>query len=140
MIEPRKRRINWYVVIQGVVLFCIQLPFLPPTIEFVRTSEVVSAKVIALNAGGKHPQVVFTTPDGQRISVPASSFFHSVEVGDTVEMRYDPREPQIAEMNTLFGVWGIQLVFGWLSACLILGGLLGLSAKGSEFEASNDKK
>lgn len=122
------RRINWFAIILGVVTFCIQLPFLSLEIKFVKTSKVVPAEVVKLNAGGKHPQVEFTTLDGQNISVPASSW-SSVSVGDTVEVRYDPKHPRIAKMNTLWGVWGLHLMVVWVSAGFILGGLLGFPSK-----------
>ncbi|VXC97290.1 conserved hypothetical protein [Burkholderia sp. 8Y] len=139
MIKSRKRRINWPGVVIGLAILCIQYPFLSVEMRFVRASKVVSGKVVKLNAG-RHPQVEFTTLEGQRISVPASAW-SSIDVGDVVEMRYDPREPRIAEMNTLWGMWGIQLMAGWIAACFILGGLLGLpSSIGLGLQKDNDAK
>jgi hypothetical protein len=140
MTNRTRRRINWPVVFSGIALFCIQLSFLPSTVEFVRTSKVAQAEVVGLNAGGKHPQVEFTTFDGEHISVPTSSWFRSVSVGDKVEMRYDPKHPRIARINSLFGVWFLHLFCGVPAIVLAVGGLLGLSGKGSEFEEGNDSK
>lgn len=132
----KKRRTNWFVVVQGIVVFCIMLPFVPPQIAFMRTSKVALAEVVKLNAG-RHPQVEFTTADGQRISVPTSTW-QSVDVGDRFEMRYDPANPRIAHVNSLWGLWGIHVIFSLVSAGLVLGGVLGLSAKRSEGESNND--
>nr|WP_244849614.1 DUF3592 domain-containing protein [Caballeronia sp. SL2Y3] len=119
-------------------MFCIQLSFLPNTIEFVRVSKVAFAEVVKLNAGGKHPEVAFTTSDGQRISVPTSSWFHSVDVGDKVEIRYDPRQPGNATMNTLFGVWSLHLFCGVPAMVLILSGLLGFPRQGWGVNENDD--
>ena len=44
MTNRTRRRINWPVVFSGIALFCIQLSFLPSTVEFVRTSKVAQAE------------------------------------------------------------------------------------------------
>ncbi len=119
-------------------MFCVQLSFLPNTMEFVRDSKVALAEVVKLNAGSKHPQVRFTTSDGQSVSVSTSSWFRSVDVGDKVEMRYDPKEPGKATMNTLFGVWFLHLFCGIPAIVLILSGLLGFPRQGWGFNEDND--
>lgn len=125
MIRFNKSHVNWTAVVIGIIIFGLQLPLLPSTVDFVKSSKVVTGEVVRLNAGGKHPQVEFITLRGERVSVPASSWFHFAEIGDKVEMRYDPKNSHDAQMNTFFGIWGVHLMFCWVALMFLFGGILG---------------
>ncbi|MDR5745115.1 DUF3592 domain-containing protein [Caballeronia sp. LZ029] len=136
MIKPVKRRIGLFAALLGIFLLCIQRPALPSTVDFLKTSKVVPGEVVKLVPDGKHPQVEFTTLDGQHISVTASSE-SSLSVGDKVQMRYDPRQPYVAEVSTLWDVWGVRLFFAWPAMGLLVGELLGLSARWKSISEGN---
>ncbi|WP_248322782.1 DUF3592 domain-containing protein [Caballeronia sp. Sq4a] len=108
----KDRGIRRYVIVVGAALLLVQQPARPPTIHFLSTSQVVPGEVVRLNSDGQHPQVEFTTLDGQRISIAARSP-SPISVGDKVEMRYDTKQPHIAKINTLWDVWGAHLFQAW---------------------------
>jgi hypothetical protein len=60
--------------------------------------------------GRIHPVVRFKTVDGSEI-VAHSDQHHNVQRGDTVELLYDPRDPQQIEITTLSRAQNRRLLF-----------------------------
>lgn len=64
------------------------------------------------------PVYVFTDRQGQSVKVTSStaSFPPPGEVGDKIEVLYDPQNPQHSIQNRFFSVWGIAAIAGGVGA------------------------
>jgi hypothetical protein len=123
--KPVRKRPNWLTVAVGILMLLLQAPFLPESIQYQFYSASAWGEVVRLNAGGFHPEVVFTTQAGERISFAGSSTFRT-EVGDRLEVRYRPEEPRMAHLNQLRDIWAMELFFTGFGGILIIGGLFGM--------------
>ncbi|MDR5783636.1 DUF3592 domain-containing protein [Caballeronia sp. LZ065] len=132
----QKKKTNWDSVVIGVVLFLPQLWILPSTIEFQKKSIVTTGEVVRLNAGRFHPEVAFVTRDGEKRSFSGSTA-QATEVGDRVEVRYRPANPSDAEMNELFSLWGLHIIWTGVTGAIVILGFLGV-APDSRRRAKND--
>jgi hypothetical protein len=121
-----KKKTNWDSVMIGVIFFLPQLWIFPLTFEFQRNSIVTTGEVIRLNAGRFHPEVAFTTRDGEKRSF-AGSTLQATEIGDRVEVRYTPDKPWDAQMNELFSMWGLHIIWTGVSAGLVVFGIFGVA-------------
>lgn len=137
MIKFDRKRINWDTVIFGSAFFLLQVPFLPSTIEFRLFSIVTVGEVVKLNAGGFHPEIEFTTRDGERVSF-AGSTTTRAEVGDRIEVRYRLDTPRLAEVNNLFSIWGFNIFLTVFSAIFVVGGLFGMQLRENWRGGSDD--
>lgn len=86
------KRINWLTIGIAVTILLSFGQFSLSNIRFFLRSTVTSGVVVKLNHGGYHPQVIFTTDKGERISFPGSSSY-PVEIGDRLEVRYERSQP-----------------------------------------------
>ncbi|WP_087131152.1 DUF3592 domain-containing protein [Caballeronia pedi] len=118
-----KKRFDLASLGAGVFFLVVQLPLLVPEVAWYRHSTLTAGVVVGLNAGGKHPQIEFTARSGERISVPASSFFHFTQVGEQVLVRYDTRSPAQARINGVVNIWGGFIVFTAVAFASIIRGL-----------------
>ena len=85
------------------------------TRSFLRTSIVAPGKVVALNAGGSHPQIEFVTRSGERISYPQGGMISDLKTGDTVRVRYRPGSALVTATLDRFGaVWYWPLMFSYM--------------------------
>jgi hypothetical protein len=85
------------------------------TVEFLRASILVPGEVVALNAGGSHPQIEFATRDGQRVSYPQNGLIFGMKVGDHVNVRYLAGSPSITARLDRFGaIWEWSIGFGFM--------------------------
>jgi hypothetical protein len=99
------------------------------TREFVRSSIVVPGHVVALNAGGSHPEIAFVTRTGQRISYPEGGFILGMKVGDLVQVRYDENAPLAsATLDKVGTVWFAPIFLGIMSIGFLLTALSNLSS------------
>ncbi|WP_162065722.1 DUF3592 domain-containing protein [Burkholderia sp. THE68] len=119
----KKGKLDLASLLAGSALLVIQIPMLIPTIDWYRQSTLTTGVVVKLNSGSRKPQVEFTANNGERISVPASSYFHSVVVGEQVVMRYSPESPRIARINGVMSVWGPFITFASIGLFFIWKGL-----------------
>lgn len=64
------------------------------------------------------PVYVFTDRQGQSVKIISStaSFPPPGEIGDTIEILYDPADPKHSIQNTFFEVWGFPAIAGGLGA------------------------
>ncbi|WP_323048561.1 DUF3592 domain-containing protein [Paraburkholderia sp.] len=61
------------------------------SMRFLDSAVAVPGRVVALNAGGSHPQIEFTNKTGERISYPQGGWIAGYKVGDKVTVLYlDP--------------------------------------------------
>lgn len=100
------------------------------TRDFLRSSVVVPGRVVALNAGGSHPQIAFVTQSGEAISYPQGGMIFGMKVGDAVQVRYLPGTPRHSATLDRFGaLWDNTLFLAVLGSAAILCGLLSLPSR-----------
>ncbi|MBZ5795562.1 DUF3592 domain-containing protein [Burkholderia contaminans] len=110
-------------VLIGTVFLAIALFDFQSRRDFMRESIVVPGRVVRLDYGPHHPDIVFTTRAGERIEYPQGGEV-DVNLGDAVEVRYLPAEPRMsARMNTFGALWGGPITFGMIGAIVVLAGL-----------------
>lgn len=83
--------------------------------QFERAALVLPGRVVALNAGGSHPEIGFTTPEGQQRSFPQGGLISGYAVGQPVEVLYDPSgrfDPAVRSRAALYGFPGLTLAVG----------------------------
>jgi len=96
-------------------------------IHFYESSLVTDGQVVRLSPSGHHPIVSFTAKDRKRIELPASAWW-SVNVGDTVQVRYNVDDPRgTAVINNVMLIWWWPGLLSSLSAIFIFAGLKGES-------------
>lgn len=80
-----------------------------------------------VNPGGAgfhhNPVVEFHTQFGEAIEFQSAHEFTGAKVGRTVRIRYDPQNPQGAEVDTFFTRWKGQLKLVFVGGGCIIGGL-----------------
>jgi hypothetical protein len=95
---------------------------------------VVTGKVVSLTAqesarpGAQAPLVEFKTEKGDTVQVQSTRFTEppAYAVGQAVEVRYDPQNPQNAAINVFAELWGLTAALGAFGgfALLVGAGLL----------------
>jgi hypothetical protein len=94
------------------------------TYSFVRRAVRADGTVIALNAGGAHPQIRFITPDEQVISYAQGGLIFGYKPGDAVRVLFDAMDPGGTATIDAFGaVWFNTLLLGVLGTIVISTGL-----------------
>jgi hypothetical protein len=102
------------------------------TFRFVADSERADGTVVDLvesydaenNRTSYYPVVHFETGEGRPVQF-ESDVTTSDDVGDTVEVLYDPDDPNDAKLAGFFNLWGLSLIFGALGAAFTgIGGYL----------------
>lgn len=92
--------------------------------RFLDAAQRAPGEVVALNAGGSHPEIRFKGPDGQAISYPQGGLIWGYSEGMQVEVLFDPAHPKrTAVVNDTGAIWGMSMLFGGIGAGLFLGGL-----------------
>lgn len=100
------------------------------TREFLRTAIPVPGEVVALNAGGGHPQVAFVTKTGERISYPQGGIISGMRVGDKVTVLYRPEAPSVKPTIDRFGaVWDVTLTTLFIGIVGIVAALTNLPSR-----------
>jgi Protein of unknown function (DUF3592) len=92
---------------------------------FVNAAVRVPGQVVALNAGGSHPQIEFVTKEGERVSYPQGGWIGGFRVGDHVTVLYLEKSPRkTASIDRTGAIWfwpilllifivGIPILFLW---------------------------
>jgi Protein of unknown function (DUF3592) len=98
--------------------------------RFVRGAERTTGTVIDLDARTSdgdlvyYPMVRFTTAGGRRVEFTSSSGSSSPpDVGDRVEVLYDPDDPQDAQLSGFFSLWLWPIVLGGVGIGFAAAGL-----------------
>ncbi|RQT27851.1 DUF3592 domain-containing protein [Burkholderia contaminans] len=109
-------------VLTGTVLLVFAAVDFQSTRDFMRESIVVPGRVVRLDYGPHHPDIVFTTRAGERVEYPQGGEV-DVHLGEAVEVRYRPAEPRMsATMNTFGALWGGAMTLGIAGTLFVLTG------------------
>jgi Protein of unknown function (DUF3592) len=87
--------------------------------NFMKNSFSAKGTVVALNAGGSHPKIKFTTQEDKEIEYSQNGLIFGYQVGDEVMILYNPQNPQDASINTFGALWGFHLLGFILGICFI---------------------
>lgn len=92
--------------------------------RFLKVAQRAPGEVVALNAGGSHPQIRFEGSTGEAISYPQGGLIWGYREGMQVEVLYDPADPRrSAVVDDPGAIWGMSIFAGGIGAGLFLGGL-----------------
>lgn len=93
--------------------------------QFLREASRAPGRVVALNAGGSHPQISFALPDGQDVSYPQGGWIGGYRVGDAVTVRYTANAPaRTATVEALGALWAWPIAFAVLGALFTALGII----------------
>ncbi|WP_322091683.1 DUF3592 domain-containing protein [Paraburkholderia bannensis] len=82
------------------------------TLDFLRSSILVSGRVVDLPHGPNHPKITFTTKAGEQVSYTQNGFGFDMGVGDEVQVRYLPEDPKSsARLVRVGAIWESSI--GW---------------------------
>jgi hypothetical protein len=73
------------------------------TRNFIIHAKTGNGEVVALNAGGSHPQIQFTTEAGQKVSFPQGGLIFGYHPGEQVRVLYTPSDPAKSHTVDAFG-------------------------------------
>ncbi|MBN3840560.1 DUF3592 domain-containing protein [Burkholderia sp. Ac-20349] len=129
-------RFNYFALAIGVVAAMCSATSIDERFSFIGSSVAVQGTVVRLTHGEHHPLIEFVTNSGERVSFPGS--FVTVEVGDTVPVRYDPARPLTsAEVDTFTNTWLESIILIAFTIAFLYAGLTGKSLR-PESEAGRD--
>jgi hypothetical protein len=95
------------------------------TLRFLREAAQAEGIVVALNAGGSHPQVRFELPDGRPVSYPQGGWISGYQVGDRVTVRYDAGNPlATARIEAIGSLWAWPIALGFIGAIFTIVGIV----------------
>jgi hypothetical protein len=100
------------------------------TFAFVGSASRTEGTVVALNAGGSHPQIRFVTADGTAVSYPQGGLIFGYRPGDRVQVLFHPADPAgTATLDAVGSLWFTALLLGGLGVlCLAAGATAWLAA------------
>lgn len=82
------------------------------TRAFLDAAVAVPGRVVALNAGGSHPQIEFLNRKGERISYPQGGWIAGYKVGDQVNVLYLENSPNPREtIDRVGAIWSLPIFF-----------------------------
>ncbi|MCP1620035.1 uncharacterized protein DUF3592 [Pseudomonas sp. SLBN-26] len=94
---------------------------------FLQSALIADGAVVALNAGGSHPEIAFTDSTGARISYPQGGLIFGYQVGQPVKVHYQANDPTGSAVVDDFGaLWGTAALLGVLGAVFTATGLMTL--------------
>ncbi|WP_321818333.1 MULTISPECIES: DUF3592 domain-containing protein [unclassified Paraburkholderia] len=86
------------------------------TLDFLRSSTLVSGRVVDLPHGPNHPKITFITKAGEQVSYTQNGFDFDMGVGDEVQVRYLPEDPKSsARLDRVGAMWESSIGWGILS-------------------------
>jgi hypothetical protein len=85
---PARSRLGDVIVFAGISLFGVAFTAMLADREYqeYKDAAVADGIVTKLNAGGAHPEIEFTTPDGQTVSYPQGGMIGGYKPGDHVRV------------------------------------------------------
>lgn len=90
--------------------------------EFLSQAQQAPGVVKALNAGGSHPEIEFTSADNHVISYPQGGMIFGYEVGQPVQVLYRRENPQAtAVIQDRGALWGTQVLLGFMGLVFLWG-------------------
>ncbi|WP_301151571.1 DUF3592 domain-containing protein [Metapseudomonas otitidis] len=95
--------------------------------SFLQSALIADGAVVALNAGGSHPEIAFTDSTGARVSYPQGGLIFGYQVGQPVKVHYQANDPTGSAVVDDFGaLWGTAALLGVLGAVFTATGLMTL--------------
>jgi Protein of unknown function (DUF3592) len=101
----------------GVLIIVGCLAWGLKTYQFINNSFSAQGIVVALNAGGSHPQIKFITSEGKEIKYSQNGLIFGYKIGDQITVLYDPQNPHEASVNAPGALWGFNLLSFILGVC-----------------------
>lgn len=96
-------------------------------VGFLKSALQAEGNVVALNAGGSHPEIAFTDNTGARISYPQGGWIYGYQVGMPVKVYYRAEAQATSAVIDDFGaLWGTSVFLGLLGSIFMVSGLLTL--------------
>jgi hypothetical protein len=129
-VKRQQRRYNGFALLVAALLLALTLALLWWRASFYLSSTVAVGEVIRLNtSSGYHADVRFTTRNGETITIPTGPS-EPVDVGDRLEVRYIPSDPQAgATLNQFGSLWEPVLIPAILTICALLAGIFNLKIR-----------
>ncbi|MFB9126856.1 DUF3592 domain-containing protein [Paraburkholderia dipogonis] len=86
------------------------------TLHFLDLANKAPGVVVALNAGGSHPQIEFINSNGRRVSYPQEGLISGYKIGDKVTVLYlaDSPNPQ-ATIDKPGAIWELPFYFAFMA-------------------------
>lgn len=123
---PRADRVakGLLFTLMGMAMLAIAGWTLADRLQFLDRAQPVQGWVDHLNAGGSHPQVVFQTPAGQRVSYAQNGLIFGYAPGQPVRVLYLPEAPaRDPVVDTPAALWGVTVLIGLIGAVFVFAGL-----------------
>lgn len=124
MVSPAGSRITGLVfLLAGIGLLITAVFFGLKGYDFVQEASRADARIVALNAGGSHPQVEFETAAGETVSYPQGGLIFGYAVGDPVSVLYRPGNPSAtASIDAWGALWVGEFFLFFLGLAFAIGG------------------
>lgn len=106
--------------VSGSLVLLASLASLGSAWRFGQTAAVAEGTVIALNAGGSHPEVAFTTAAGEAVHYPQNGLVAGYRVGDAVRVLYDPSDPRHAVVDAVGARYGFAALGALLGSVFLV--------------------
>jgi len=103
----------WLICIYGLV------DSINSTQHFLQIARKASGVVVALNAGGSHPQIEFKNESGKTVSYPQGGLIAGFKIGDKVTVLYlEHAFKQRATVDRFGAVWELSIYFSIMLALI----------------------
>lgn len=94
------------------------------TWSFIHHAATAPGVIVALLAGGSHPQIEFTTASGRKVTYAQGGFIFGYRAGDRVTVLYRPDNPeQSASIDAAGALWFSSAILGFIGLACLVGGL-----------------
>ncbi|GAB3095053.1 DUF3592 domain-containing protein [Lysobacter terrae] len=93
----------------GVLILIVGAAWCLSVKRFVDRAETADGIVTGLPYGGSHPEVTFTTKDGQVIEAAQNGMIGGYHIGDRVQVFYDAKSPRDCTLKTFGALWGFPI-------------------------------
>ena len=107
------------IALVGVIIIAGILAWSVKTYRFVSSAAATEGTIVALNAGGSHPNIKFNAGEGKEIEYAQNGLIFGYRVGDKAAILYNPQNPQEACVNTFGALWGFQTLGFILGICFV---------------------
>lgn len=116
-----------FISLVGIVLLVIAGYLLSNRLEFLDNALTADGVVSGLNAGGSHPEIAFTSAQGEQISYPQGGFIFGYQTGQPVKVYYLAERPaNSAVIDDRMALWATPGVVGGMGLIFLGAGLLGI--------------
>ncbi|ROL63162.1 hypothetical protein BK634_30440 [Pseudomonas chlororaphis] len=116
-----------FISLVGIVLLVIAGYLLSNRLEFLDNALTADGVVSGLNAGGSHPEIAFTSAQGEQISYPQGGFIFGYQTGQPVKVHYLAERPaNSAVIDDRMALWATPGVVGGMGLIFLGAGLLGI--------------